>query len=116
NEIVQAKKGELEGELRIGVIPTVAPYLLPRVLGNFMQKFPKIQLQIWEHTTEKILHELKVGLMDCGILSTPIHDAAFLERPMFYEPFVAYVATKSNLFQKKRSDLGRHIERQTLAA
>jgi len=101
NEIVQAKKGELEGELRIGVIPTVAPYLLPRVLGSFMEKFPKIQLQIWEHTTEKILHELKVGLLDCGILSTPVHDASLVERPLFYEPFVAYVAAKSKLFDKK---------------
>src|SRR5690606_13577937 len=50
NELVQLKKGELEGELRIGVIPTIAPYLLPRVLGSFMQKFPKLQLQIWEYT------------------------------------------------------------------
>src|SRR5690606_41325272 len=59
NELVQLKKGELEGELRIGVIPTIAPYLLPRVLGSFMQKFPKLQLQIWEYTTEVIIRELK---------------------------------------------------------
>lgn len=100
-EVVQQKKGELEGELRIGVIPTVAPYLLPRVLGSFMHKFPRLQLHIWEYTTEKILHELKVGLLDCGILSTPVYDTAFIERPLFYEPFVAYVAPKSKLFNKK---------------
>src|SRR5690606_5685749 len=62
NEIVQVSKGALEGELRIGIIPTIAPYLLPGVLGGFMRKFPKIQLQVWEYTTDKILHELKVGL------------------------------------------------------
>ncbi|WP_257667796.1 hydrogen peroxide-inducible genes activator [Parapedobacter tibetensis] len=101
NEIVQLKKGDLEGELRIGVIPTIAPYLLPRVLSGFMQKFPKLQLQIWEYTTEKIIHELKAGLLDCGILSTPVYDAALAERPMFYEPFVAYVASSSDLFQKR---------------
>lgn len=100
-EIVQHRKGELEGELRIGVIPTVAPYLLPRVLGSFMHRFPKLQLQVWEYTTEKILHELRVGLLDCGILSTPIYDAAFIARPLFYEPFVAYVAPKSSLFSKR---------------
>lgn len=101
NEIVQVNKGALEGELRIGIIPTIAPYLLPGVLGSFMSKFPKIQLQIWEYTTDKILHELKVGLLDCGILSTPVHNPAFIERPMFYEPFVAYVSSRSDLFNKK---------------
>ncbi|SKB55767.1 LysR family transcriptional regulator, hydrogen peroxide-inducible genes activator [Parapedobacter luteus] len=101
NELVQLKKGELEGELRIGVIPTIAPYLLPRVLGNFMQKFPKLQLQIWEYTTEKIVRELKVNLLDCGVLSTPVYDTALVERPLFYEPFVAYISPKSALIKKK---------------
>ncbi|WP_262249189.1 hydrogen peroxide-inducible genes activator [Parapedobacter soli] len=101
NELVQLKKGELEGELRIGVIPTIAPYLLPRVLGNFMRKFPKIQLQIWEYTTNKIAQQLKLGLLDCGVLSTPVYDQSLVERPLFYEPFVAYISPKSALVEKK---------------
>ncbi len=101
NELVQVKKGELEGEFRIGVIPTIAPYLLPRFLGSFMQRFPKLHLQIWEYTTEKIIRELKKGLLDCGVLSTPVYDAALVERPMFYEPFVAYVSPQSILINKK---------------
>lgn len=101
NELVQLKKGELEGELRIGVIPTIAPYLLPRVLGSFMQKFPKLHLQIWEYTTDKIISELKVGLLDCGVLSTPVYDQSLIERPMFYEPFVAYVSPQSALVEKR---------------
>lgn len=101
NELVQLKKGELEGELRIGVIPTIAPYLLPRVLGSFMQKFPKLQLQIWEYTTDKIVSELKLGLLDCGILSTPIYNQSLIERPLFYEPFVAYVSERSALVDKR---------------
>lgn len=101
NELVQLKKGELEGELRIGVIPTIAPYLLPRVLGGFMQKFPKLQLQIWEYTTDKIVAELKLGLLDCGILSTPVYDQSLIERPLFYEPFVAYVSAQSALVDKR---------------
>lgn len=101
NELIQLKKGELEGEFRIGVIPTIAPYLLPRVLGNFMQRFPKLQLQIWEYTTEIIVRELKLGLLDCGILSTPVYDPALAERPMFYEPFVAYVSSDSPMVAKK---------------
>ncbi len=101
SEIVQNKKGELEGELKIGVIPTIAPYLLPNVLTSFMDKYPKLKLQIWEYTTERIVHELKVGILDCGILSTPLQDAAITETPLFYENFVAYVSEKSPLFQKK---------------
>jgi len=95
------KKGELEGEFRIGVIPTIAPYLLPRMLANFMKRFPKLQLQIWEYTTETIVRELKAGLLDCGILSTPIYDAALVERPLFYEPFVTYVSANSPMICKK---------------
>ena len=101
NELVQLKQGELEGELRIGVIPTIAPYLLPRVLGGFMEKFPKLQLQIWEYTTDKIIEQLKLGLLDCGILSTPIYDQSVVERALFYEPFVAYLSTKSALIEKR---------------
>lgn len=100
-ELVQLKKGELAGEFRVGIIPTIAPYLLPGVLGGFMQRFPKLQLQVWEYTTEKIIHELKVGLLDCGVLSTPVYDAALTERPLFYEPFVAYVSSGSTLIGKK---------------
>ena len=101
NEILQEKKGELEGELRVGVIPTVAPYLLPDVITAFLKKYPKVKLQIWEYTTERVVHELKQGLLDCGILSTPLTESNILETPIFYETFVAYVSEKSNLYQKK---------------
>ncbi len=101
NEILQEKKGELEGELRIGVIPTVAPYLLPDVITVFLKKYPKLKLQIWEYTTERIVHELKQGSLDCGILSTPLSESSIVETPIFYETFVAYVSEKSTLYQKK---------------
>lgn len=100
-EILQDTKGELEGDLKIGVIPTVAPYLLPNVITNFIIKYPKLQLQIWEYTTEKIIHELKNGTLDCGILSTPLHDSVIVETALFYETFVAYVSESSPLFKKK---------------
>ena len=101
NEILQEKKGELEGELRIGVIPTVAPYLLPDVITTFLKKYPKLQLQVWEYTTERIIQELKNGSLDCGILSTPLTDSTISETPIYYETFVAYVSENSALYQKK---------------
>ncbi|ERJ59952.1 hydrogen peroxide-inducible genes activator [Sphingobacterium paucimobilis] len=100
-EILQETKGELEGDFKIGVIPTVAPYLLPGVITSFLKKYPKVQLQVWEYTTERIIQELKAGELDCGILSTPLLDNAILETPLFYETFVAYVSDKSALFAKK---------------
>ncbi|SKB61352.1 LysR family transcriptional regulator, hydrogen peroxide-inducible genes activator [Sphingobacterium nematocida] len=101
NEILQESKGELEGEFRIGVIPTVAPYLMPMVISSFLKKYPKVQLQVWEYTTERIIQELKIGTLDCGVLSTPLLDNAILEIPLFYETFVAYVSEKSKVFEKK---------------
>ncbi|MEH6304955.1 hydrogen peroxide-inducible genes activator [Olivibacter sp. CPCC 100613] len=105
-EIVAYKKGEVEGELKIGVIPTVAPYLLPKVLGNFMEKYPKLHLHVWEYTTEKIISELKTGVLDCGILSTPIHESGLQEHPLFYETFVAYISKESGLSKKKAVTAG----------
>lgn len=101
NEIIQDAKGELVGDLKLGVIPTVAPYLLPKVITNFMIKYPNLRLQIWEYTTERILTELKKGSLDCGILSTPLSEHVLMETLLFYETFVAYVSEKSTLFQKK---------------
>lgn len=101
NEILQEKKGELEGELKVGVIPTVAPYLLPDVITAFLKKYPKVKLQIWEYTTERIVQDLKQGQLDCGILSTPLTDSQIVETPIFYETFVAYISEKSKLFDKK---------------
>ncbi|GEM67454.1 transcriptional regulator [Sphingobacterium mizutaii NBRC 14946 = DSM 11724] len=101
SEILQAERGELAGDLKIGVIPTVAPYLLPNVISNFMKKYNKLKLQIWEYTTEQIIQELKIGTLDCGILSTPLHDPSIQEIPLFYETFVAYVSDKSSVYEKK---------------
>lgn len=100
-EIIDERKGEVVGELRIGVIPTIAPYLLPRVIGGFMEKYPKVKLTISEFNTEQIIQHLKVGLLDCGILATPLDESNLIERPVFYENFVSYVSKNSPLFKKK---------------
>jgi len=96
-EIISTHKNELAGELKIGVIPTVAPYLLPRVIMNFTAKYPRVKLLIWEYTTEQIIHNLKIGLLDCGILSTPLEDKSLQETPLFYETFVVYCSKSSSL-------------------
>jgi LysR family hydrogen peroxide-inducible transcriptional activator len=100
-EIIAERKGEISGELKLGIIPTVAPYLLPHVISNFLNKYPGVQLMIWEYTTEQIIQQLKSGLLDCGILSTPLDDRSLNEKPIFYEGFVVFISKANQLLKKK---------------
>jgi len=100
-EIVTDRQKELSGELRIGIIPTISPYLLPKIISRFVEKYPQVKLVVWEHNTEHLIQQLKLGMIDCGILSTPLHEANLIEIPVFYENFVAYVSKSSKLYKKK---------------
>jgi len=100
-EIITDRQRELAGELKVGIIPTVAPYILPKILHSFIEKYPQVKLIISEQHTEQIIQQLKSGLIDCGILTTPLHDNTLTEIPVFYENFVAYVSKNSKLFKKK---------------
>jgi LysR family hydrogen peroxide-inducible transcriptional activator len=100
-EIITDRKKELSGELKVGIIPTVAPYILPKILQGFIEKYPQVKLIVWEQTTEQIIQQLKLGIIDCGILSTPLNESSLTEIPVFYENFVAYVSKNSNLSKKR---------------
>ncbi len=100
-ELITDRQKELSGELRVGIIPTVSPYILPKMISGFIAKYPLVKLIVWEQTTEDIVQQLKLGTLDCGILSTPLYEAALTEIPVFYENFVAYVSKNSKLSKKK---------------
>jgi LysR family hydrogen peroxide-inducible transcriptional activator len=100
-EIITDRQKELSGELKVGIIPTVSPYILPKIIGGFIQKYPQVKLIVWEQTTEEIVQQLKLGTLDAGILSTPLRESALTEIPVFYENFVAYVSKHSKLSKKK---------------
>ena len=99
-EIIEAKKGVIRGEFRIGIIPTLAPYLLPLFIQSFTQKYPLIKLQITELTTSSIIAKLKDGKIDAGILVTPLQENGIKETPLFYEEMLAYVSKTNAAFQK----------------
>jgi len=101
NEIISERKGDISGDLKLGIIPTIAPYLLPQVIVNLMDKYPNVHLIIWEYTTGQIIQQLKSGLLDCGILSTPVDDGSLNETPIFYERFVTYISRSNDLLKKK---------------
>jgi LysR family hydrogen peroxide-inducible transcriptional activator len=103
-ELISSQQQDVVGELKVGIIPTVAPYLLPKVIAAMMEKYPGLNLLIWEYTTEDIIHHLKTGVLDCGILATPLADTSIQETPLYYENFVTYISKNSKLFKKKTID------------
>jgi LysR family hydrogen peroxide-inducible transcriptional activator len=100
-ELIKEEKGEVSGELRIGIIPTLAPYLLPLFLKKFVTEFPLVKLLISEYTTGTIIKRLKAGQLDAGILATPLNDSAVKEQVLFYEKYYLYVNDKESGFNKQ---------------
>ena len=103
-EIISSQQQDVVGELKIGIIPTIAPYLLAEVIALMLEKYPDLKLLIWEFTTEDIIHNLKTGVIDCGILATPLVESTLNETPLYYENFVSYISKNSKLFKKKTID------------
>lgn len=100
-EIIADYQQEVRGTLRVGIIPTLAPYLLPTLVAGFTTRYPQVILEIWEYPTEVISGHLKKEQLDCGILATPLHDKHLSETPLFYESFVVYASQEHELFKKK---------------
>lgn len=108
-EIVKESSDEISGELRLGIIPTLAPYLLPLFIGSFMNRFAGVSVQIQELTTEHIVEQLRKGLLDVGLAVTPLHEMGLTEKPLFEEPFVGYVAD-SHLLARQRELSGADLQ------
>ena len=103
-EIIQLHKGEIAGDFKLAIIPTVASTLLPRFLKCFISQYPKVNLQIEELQTKVILERLKNGLLDAAILATPLSQDGIMEKPLYYEPFMAYTPMDHRLFKEKFLD------------
>jgi LysR family transcriptional regulator, hydrogen peroxide-inducible genes activator len=86
--LARASEGPLTGRLRIGVIPTVAPYLLPRVIRNLSVRFPTLDLRPREAVTHKLVNDLREGRLDVAIVALPVSEPSLAETPLFSEEFV----------------------------
>ncbi len=104
DEIIQQHKGEIAGDFKLAIIPTVASTLLPRFLKCFISQYPKVNLQIEELQTKVILERLKNGLLDAAILATPLDHDGIMEKPLYYEPFMGYTPMDHRLFKEKFLD------------
>ncbi len=100
HEMVHHRKGILSGELKIGIIPTLAPYLLPLFAQQFTQKYPNVKLVINEMITDVAINRLREGRIDAGILVTPLQEYGIKEEILFYEELLVYVSKKNEDFKK----------------
>ncbi|WP_187431145.1 hydrogen peroxide-inducible genes activator [Roseobacter fucihabitans] len=87
-DMARASQNGLAGRLRIGIIPTIAPYLLPRLIGNLSRLYGELDIHVRETMTPKLLSELAEGRLDTAILALPISEPSFTEIPLFEENFV----------------------------
>tara|TARA_R110002094_G_scaffold24660_1_gene36862 strand:- start:244 stop:1182 length:939 start_codon:yes stop_codon:yes gene_type:complete len=87
-----AKKvnGKIEGRIRIGIIPTIANSLLPKIIKPILANYPDLKLEISELTTNSITKQLKEGQLDMGIVATPLHEPEIEDIILFYETLMVY--------------------------
>jgi LysR family hydrogen peroxide-inducible transcriptional activator len=100
-QIIKEQKDIMTGEIRIGIIPTLAPYLLPSLFKKMREKYPDVELTIKETITDEVIYELKNNRLDCGLVVTPLNDASITEDILFYEELFVYVSRKNALYDKK---------------
>ncbi|MCG8474704.1 MAG: LysR substrate-binding domain-containing protein [Cytophagales bacterium] len=103
DDVVEQYKNSCTGTLKLGIIPTVAPYLVPYFIGNFLRKYPEVELIISELKTDELITALRKETIDAGILATPLGLEGILEKPLYYEQFMCY--TEENLEWSKKNKL-----------
>lgn len=101
-EIIQEEKGIVQGAFRLGIIPTIAPYLLPKFMQSHELNRYDIELQIEEVTTAQSIERLLSGSLDGAILATPLVNEKIEEHPIYYEKFFAYVSPRETSLYAKR--------------
>ncbi|WP_026952612.1 hydrogen peroxide-inducible genes activator [Algoriphagus mannitolivorans] len=100
-ELVAQLKGDISGTIKIGIIPTLAPYLLHLFIRRFLEKYPNVKLEVQEMVTDEVVKKLKNDELDLGIIVTPLEEPGILEKPMFYEKFYAYFSKGHELLREK---------------
>ncbi|MEX1188727.1 MAG: hydrogen peroxide-inducible genes activator [Bacteroidia bacterium] len=99
--IVKEEVSEVKGKLRLGIIPTIAPYLLPLMLHRLQKDYPFVELEIEELNTESLIAKLRKNELDAGIAATPLDEAGIIEKELYFEPFVAYASESHPLLKLK---------------
>lgn len=99
-QIAKSGKDPLEGPLRLGVIHTIGPYLLPQLVQHNIELTPQMPLMLQENFTGRLLEMLRAGELDCAILAEPYPDTSLASQPLYDEPFLAAVPGSHPLAQR----------------
>src|ERR671929_10031 len=100
-EIAKRGKDPLAGPLRLGIIYTIGPYLLPELVKNAIEHTPQMPLILQENFTVKLLDMLRTGELDCAIMAEPFPDTGLAIAPLYDEPFLAAVPSNHPLATQK---------------
>ncbi len=100
-DIIEEEKHSLSGVFKLGILPTIAPYLLPRFFPQLMKKYPKLDIRVTEMKTKDIKQALQSGEIDAGVVASLAGMEEFRQTSLFYEQFFAYVAREDALYNNK---------------
>ncbi|MBM4267907.1 MAG: hydrogen peroxide-inducible genes activator [Deltaproteobacteria bacterium] len=103
-DVVAESAGPLSGRYRLGILPTLAPSLVPLFLPDFMRRHSLVELVVEEVTTEEMIERLRRDDLDGGLAATPLHTTEIAERPLYREPLHAYVSPGHPLARRRRID------------
>ena len=112
-EIARRGKDPLDGPLRLGVIYTIGPYLLPDLVRQMIARTPQMPLMLQENFTVKLLEELRNGEIDCAVLAEPFPDTNLAIAPLYDEPFMAAVPS-SHPLAARTSITAEEIKKETM--
>ncbi len=112
-EIAKLGKDPVSGPLRMGVIYTIGPYLLPDLVRQAIERVPQMPLMLQENFTVKLLEMLRLGELDCAILAEPFPDTGLAVAPLYDEPFVVALP-KSHPLAKRKSITAEELKSETL--
>ena len=111
--LVKEDRNQMEGEFRIGVIPTLAPSLLPLFISDFIASHPHTKLVVEELQSHRIMEQLESKQLDMGIMATPLHENSLREIPLFYEPFLIFTDQNNPLLKQNTVNMN-HLKPEGL--
>lgn len=94
-----------KGDISLGIIPTISPYLVPLFINKFSEDNKSVNIAVQEEITEEIVHKLKNGQLDAGIIATPIETTGLVTIPLYYEKFYAYVSRANTDYHKSELNI-----------
>ena len=101
-ELARTDRDPLSGQLKLALIPTVGPYLLPHIVGRLKRELPRLKLMLYEYQTEPLLEHLRAGAIDAGILALPVMPDGLESAALYEEPFTLAIPASHALADRER--------------